>query len=319
MPDPVIVLEQARRTARFARYFYLLAGALALIALAKTWRLGHATAIYGTVIVIFLSVVAMLLSNGAPKKLSNPETRMPWLILIYSSTALFVATGCALFSSAFFGRPIDLRVKPEKPSIVIISEKEGEFEQLLYAADNEVHKPFEKWFHPASGTLDCEKGVALRLKAVELGDRVSAFPTEFLSEFRETKAMAKHEYAAMLYCWAAAIAETCSVVGVEPTWNSTELAKRVIVEHQNVEALKELLFNNQGHPGGDTRLKTAQEIEKISTWYAGRAAVILARHGKLTGEQALRYAQRAHEAFPDEVDPWIDGTLSLDRTIVAAN
>ncbi len=183
-----------------------------------------------------------------------------------------------------------------------------EFEQLLFQADEYVHKPFDKWFRPSvPGQLDCDEGSRIQIRALQLVEKITTLSTRQLQDFSTTRAMAKYEYIAMLNCWAAAIADTCRQIVPDSEAQVLFHASRVLANYDTVSTMREIIFA-QGTDMQDyfRSLDVAMDIDNITSWYAARAACILFLRGHYQFADAYGLAQRAHALFPTECDPWID-------------
>ena len=105
--DPSTLLQEAVRAVPAVKYALGIAGILAVLAIAKAFGLDPAFAIGGTIVVLALMVVLLIFA-----KLSSSASQhfvLPALFLTWGALALVLASAGMLFSSAFFGRPIDLR------------------------------------------------------------------------------------------------------------------------------------------------------------------------------------------------------------------
>jgi hypothetical protein len=194
-----------------------------------------------------------------------------------------------------------------------LSPKELEFEQLLYEADEQVHKPFENWRpRTPESTAKCDEGSQIATHALALAEKIAAFDTNELGSYRATKAMAQHEYLAMLYCWAAAVADACKATLPNADQRVAPLARRVLSEYDIISSMRRELFALDAQDSNLPRLREiAQNIENITAWYAGRAACILFLRGEYKYSDAYRLAQLAHDLFPSESDVWIDKVRSM--------
>jgi hypothetical protein len=188
-----------------------------------------------------------------------------------------------------------------------------EFDQLLQQVDEQVHKPFEKWRRSfQESPPNCDTGSQIATRAQSLAEKIEAFNTEELGSYRITKAMAKHEYLAMIHAWAAAISTVCKDKMPDGTPRTIAPARRTLAEYDNVLAMRRELFAQESKDPNSPRLREiAMEIEKITTWYAGRAACILFLHGYYDYAEASRLAQLAHDLFPEESDQWIDQVRNM--------
>jgi hypothetical protein len=193
------------------------------------------------------------------------------------------------------------------------NDPEMEFEQLLHQVDEEVQKPFEKWLYlTAANILNCDEGSRIATHALALATEIAAFSTSELGSYRLTKAMAKQEYLAMLYSWAAAVEDTCRHTLPDGETRSIDLCRRVLAEYDTVVVMRRALFAGQTQDVNLPRLQAiAQDIENITTWYAGRAACILFLRGHHDYNDAYRLAQLAHDLYPKEPDPWMDRVRSM--------
>jgi Tfp pilus assembly protein PilF len=105
--DPSTLLQEAVRAVPAVKYALGIAGILAVLAIAKAFDLDPAFAIGGTVVVLALMVVLLIFARLSGK--ASQHFVLPALFLMWGSLALVLASAGLLFTSAFFGRPIDLR------------------------------------------------------------------------------------------------------------------------------------------------------------------------------------------------------------------
>jgi hypothetical protein len=189
------------------------------------------------------------------------------------------------------------------------SAKDLEFEQLLYQADEQVKKPFEKFVNSVPPPPhNCDLLGQISSQALDIAEKIDAFDTKELASFRETKALAQHEYLTMLYSWAAGIGETCREQSRDGDARVIFLARKALAEFEIVRDLRRNLYAASNLP----RLREiAKDIENVTSWYAGRAACILYLRGQCDLENASNLAQLAHDRFPDEPDKWMDQVRSI--------
>jgi len=193
-----------------------------------------------------------------------------------------------------------------------------EFEQLLHQVDEGVQKPFQNWLHATTpGSPNCDEGSRILTHALQLADKLAAFKTSFPGSFRATQVMAKHEYLAMLNSFAAAIADTCTNLSPDMKTSVIYPANRVLAEYDTVTAMRRELFAQQTQDPNLARLRDiAQDIENITTWYAGRAACILFLRGYHDFQHAFKLAELSYDLYPNEPDPWMDRVRKLGKNIV---
>lgn len=113
--DPSTLLQEAVKAVPAVKYALGIAGILAVLAIAKAFDLAPAFAVGGTVVVLALMVVLLVFA-----KLSASASRhfvAPALFLTWGSLALVLASAGMLFTSAFFGSPIDLRPAASEPAV----------------------------------------------------------------------------------------------------------------------------------------------------------------------------------------------------------
>lgn len=223
---------------------------------------------------------------------------------------LFIACIVCFVPLVYAKRPT---LSPPAPN-----EKDLAFDQLLYDADEHVHKPFEQWLRSKpSRPSDYDAGSQIATHALQLATKIAAFNTEELGSYRATKAMAKHEYLAMLHCWALAIVSKCKHKLPAHDSQVEPLARRVLAEYDTVSAMRRELFARGTQPDPDSPLlrQVAEGIENVTSWYAARAACILYDLGSYPSGEAHRLAQLAHDLFPEESDPWMDKVRNMKTDI----
>jgi len=189
-----------------------------------------------------------------------------------------------------------------------------ELDQLFTKAEDQVHRPFENWFRNSSGRDNCDDGSRIATRALALADSIAAFDTGRLTAYRETKAMAQHEYLAMLNAWASAIFDTCKSTLPQAESRSKALARKTLSEYSEVLAMRKKLFESEPTAGNTARLREiGKNIANVTTWYAARAASILYLGGEsdlLPGgsdrEVVQTLVQTARDLYPAEADPWME-------------
>ncbi len=119
--DPATLLQEAVRAVPAVKYALGIAGILAVLAIAKGFGLDPAFAIGGTIVMLALMVVLLIFARLSASAKASQHFVLPALFLMWGFLALVLASAGLLFSSAFFGRPIDLRptgsatLAPEAP------------------------------------------------------------------------------------------------------------------------------------------------------------------------------------------------------------
>jgi hypothetical protein len=104
--NPYRVLQDAIRAVPAVKYALGVAGIVSVIAIISAFRLDLRIAGFGTVITFVLMVTLVIfakLTTIAPRHFVAPV-----LVLMWSFLALTIFSALLLFSSVFFGRPIDL-------------------------------------------------------------------------------------------------------------------------------------------------------------------------------------------------------------------
>lgn len=104
---PLKVLREAIRAVPAVRYALGISGLLAVIALAFASRIGPQVAVLGTLVMMVLMTMLVIfarLTTLAKKKIAFPALIFTWFVLIQ-----VIATATVLFSSVFFGKPVDLK------------------------------------------------------------------------------------------------------------------------------------------------------------------------------------------------------------------
>lgn len=113
MVDPLQVLKQAIRAVPAVRYALGIAGVAAVIAIVKLFGLNPTVAALGTVVVLFLMAALVVFANLSA--LGAGDFRLPALVFTWSALILLIACAILLFTSTFFGKPLQL-VPTSSPS-----------------------------------------------------------------------------------------------------------------------------------------------------------------------------------------------------------
>ena len=137
--DPSTLLQEAIRAVPAVKYALGVAGIVAVLAIVRAFDLDPAFAIGGTVVVLALMVVLLIFARLSGK--ASQHFVLPALFLMWGSLALVLASAGLLFTSAFFGRPIDLRPAGSATAVVSdlqdarASDLEPQIELRLQAGD----------------------------------------------------------------------------------------------------------------------------------------------------------------------------------------
>jgi hypothetical protein len=137
---PSALLQEAVKAVPAVKYALGVAGLLAVVAIVKTFGLDPRIAIAGTVVTLVLMVALLVFA-----KLSATASRhfvLPALVLTWSFLVLVIAAASLLFTSAFFGVPIDLRPsaseREERPAGTDVGGIEGHVGIQLASRDYAV-------------------------------------------------------------------------------------------------------------------------------------------------------------------------------------
>jgi hypothetical protein len=104
---PSSFLKSAIKAVPAVKYAVGIGGIVAVIAIVKTFSVSSRDAILGTVVMVVLMVALVIVAKFAAQTTS--ALRPLIFVLAWFCLVLFMATAICLFSSSFFGRPLDLR------------------------------------------------------------------------------------------------------------------------------------------------------------------------------------------------------------------
>lgn len=92
-----------------------IAGLIAVIAIVKGFGIDYRVAVFGAVIMLVLMAMLVVFAKLAAKRES--VFHWPAIIFTWFALILIIATAIALFTSVFWGRPLELRYKGPSSSI----------------------------------------------------------------------------------------------------------------------------------------------------------------------------------------------------------
>jgi hypothetical protein len=109
--QPFKVLTEAIRAVPAVKYALGIAGVIAVIAIVKGFGVDYRVAALGVVVMLVLMTALVIFA----KLTSKHESVFHWpaIILTWFALVLTMATAVMLFSSVFWGKPLELRYKPE--------------------------------------------------------------------------------------------------------------------------------------------------------------------------------------------------------------
>jgi hypothetical protein len=112
--QPVKVLNEAIKAVPAVKYALGIGGVIAVIAIAKSFGIDYRVAVFGVVIMLVLMTMLVIFARLAAKRES--DFHLQAVIFTWFALVLTMATAVMLFSSVFWGQPLDLRYKGEPPS-----------------------------------------------------------------------------------------------------------------------------------------------------------------------------------------------------------
>jgi len=106
MTDPALILKQAVRAVPAVKYALGVAGIVAVIAIVKLFGLSFGVAALGAVVMLVL--MAALVIFAKLSALGSADFRLPALVFAWFSLLLLIGSSLLLFTSTFFGKPLNL-------------------------------------------------------------------------------------------------------------------------------------------------------------------------------------------------------------------
>lgn len=112
MSDPTTIsppglLTRAIRAVPAVKYALGIGGIIAVIAIVSSFGLGFQVAFFGTIVMLVLMTVLVIFASFAGQPSSSFHAQA--LVFTWFSLILFMATAVVLFTSVFWGSPVDLR------------------------------------------------------------------------------------------------------------------------------------------------------------------------------------------------------------------
>jgi hypothetical protein len=107
--QPFKVLTEAVKAVPAVKYALGIGGLIAVIAIVKGFGIDYRVAVFGAVIMLVLMTMLVIFAKLAAKRES--VFHWPAIILTWFALILIIATAIALFTSVFWGRPLELRYK----------------------------------------------------------------------------------------------------------------------------------------------------------------------------------------------------------------
>jgi hypothetical protein len=107
MDDPKGILDKAIKAVPAVKYALGIAGIVAAIAIVASMHISYALAALGTVIMLILMTVLVVFARVA--KSTSVRMQAPALVFTWFALLLTMATAFLLFTSVFFGAPVDLK------------------------------------------------------------------------------------------------------------------------------------------------------------------------------------------------------------------
>lgn len=113
--NPLTVLRQAVVEVPPLKYALGVAGLVAVVAIVRLFGVNPVNAVFGSVVLLFL-MVALLIFAKLTTLRAGPFM-LPAVILMWSALVLLIACAFLLFTSTFFGWPLDFKVTTEEAEI----------------------------------------------------------------------------------------------------------------------------------------------------------------------------------------------------------
>jgi hypothetical protein len=106
-PAPASLLKQAIKAVPAVKYALGIGGIIAVIAIVSSFGIDFRVAFFGTIVMLVLMAVLVIFAKLAGQ--ASSSFRAPALVFTWFSLILFMAVSIVLFTSVFWGSPVDLR------------------------------------------------------------------------------------------------------------------------------------------------------------------------------------------------------------------
>jgi hypothetical protein len=130
---PLKILREATRSLPAMRYALGVAGILSVVSLVGALRIDWRIGLFGTIIMLLLMSTLVIFARAST--LAPKHLRTPAIVLIYAALVLVLSTAVALFTSVFWGYPLDLRL--------LLSASSGRAVMSVAVYDRETDKPID--------------------------------------------------------------------------------------------------------------------------------------------------------------------------------
>jgi hypothetical protein len=107
--EPFKLITEAIRAVPAVKYALGIGGVIGVIAIVKSFGIDYRVAVFGVVIMLVLMTVLVIFAKLTAKRES--VFHWPAIIFTWFALILIIATAIALFTSVFWGRPLELRYK----------------------------------------------------------------------------------------------------------------------------------------------------------------------------------------------------------------
>jgi hypothetical protein len=104
---PSSILKQAIKAVPAVKYALGIAGIIAVIAIVRGFGIDLRVAVFGAIVMFVLMTMLVVFASLAREK--GSQFRLPALVFTWFSLICVMAVAIALFTSVFWGRPVDLR------------------------------------------------------------------------------------------------------------------------------------------------------------------------------------------------------------------
>lgn len=108
LPTPPSILKQAIKAVPAVKYALGIAGIIAVIAIVAAFGIDFRVALFGAVGMFVLMTMLVIFASLARQK--GSQFRLPALVFTWFSLLSVMALAIVLFTSVFWGRPVDLRI-----------------------------------------------------------------------------------------------------------------------------------------------------------------------------------------------------------------
>src|SRR5690349_635400 len=104
---PSSILKQAIKAVPAVKYALGVGGIIAVIAIVRGFGIDLRIALFGTIVMFVLMTLLVVFASLARQK--GSQFRLPALVFTWFSLISVMAVALVLFTSVFWGRPVDLR------------------------------------------------------------------------------------------------------------------------------------------------------------------------------------------------------------------